>query len=1140
MNGVPPTHGSSFLSMQCNGGPDNMGEGISLVLCEGVSLQAGQQYCFAIDLITRNGGFAANSRLRIYGSMSTCQMTQLLYDSPSLTGNWQTYNFCFTPTANWTVISFRVVNPSSGFSVLGLDNWVSTDGLFPPGDPVDPVTDFTYPTPLCTTGNDASPTPVPGFTTGGNWTSSAGLAINTNTGLIDVSASTPGTYTVTYLVPDGTCANEGSSTFQVVIEGPPTATIDYNDPFCAQATSGAVTLTGTTGGTYTASPAGISINASTGSINPSASTPGTYTVTYTAPAVPPCAAAVATTQVVITDQPDATIAYNNGPFCTTQNNIPVALTGTGGGSYTASPAGLSIDAGTGAVNGSASTAGTYTVTYSIPAQPPCAAVTATTQIILQAPPAATITYAGNPFCAQATNGPVTLTGTAGGTYTASPAGLAINASTGAIDPSASTPGTYTVSYTTPAAGACPAVVTTTQVEVTQQPAATIAYNGGPFCSTQANIPVTLTGTSGGTYTASPAGLSIDASTGMVNGPASTAGTYTVTYSIPAQPPCTAVNATTQLTINTGPSATIAYAGTPFCTSSTNGTVTITGTTGGAFTGTAGLSINTTTGAIDPSISTPGLHTVTYTLDAPAPCPDLVVTTEVTIHAEPNASISYAPGTFCTTTLSVNVVFQGTTGGNYSAPAGLTINSSTGAVTPSTSTPGTYIVTYTSPATAPCTPAVATTEITIVGAPSATITYSGPFCTSGAPVNVTLTGTTGGTFSSSAGLSLNANTGAVDPGSSTPGTYTVTYGITAQAPCSNVNVTTSITINEEPTATISYPGGPFCSTQVNITVTQTGTTGGTYTAGAGLAINPATGSVNPSSSQAGDYTVSYTTPASPPCVPITVTATITIVGSPTAAIDYPGGPFCISDAPVSVVVTGATGGVFSSSGGLAVDPTTGLVVPDASTPGSYTVTYTVQAPAPCPALVVTDVITIQAPGNPEVAFIYPSPLCNRGYMMPGRPSDFVGGGIFASVPQLPMDPTSGLINLAAAMPGVYNVTYAVGAGDCMLPGEHLQTIVIEDCVGSVYIPNAFTPNGDEINDLFGLVGMGIESMRLDVFNRWGELIFTSERQETGWDGSYNGTMVPDGVYTYKARVKFHPGYEPVGWPGVVYGHVTVLR
>src|SRR5690606_37610648 len=104
---------------------------------------------------------------------------------------------------------------------------------------------------------------------------------------------------------------------------------------------------------------------------------------------------------------------------------------------------------------------------------------------------------------------------------------------------------YTVSYTTPAAGACPAVTVTTQVEITEQPAATIAYNGGPFCSTQANIPVTLTGTSGGSYTASPAGLSIDATTGMVSGPASTAGTYTVTYSIPAQPPCAAVAATAQ-------------------------------------------------------------------------------------------------------------------------------------------------------------------------------------------------------------------------------------------------------------------------------------------------------------------------------------------------------------------------------------------------------------------------------------------------------------------------------------------------------------------------------------------------------------------------------------------------------------------
>jgi hypothetical protein len=136
MGNTQPTDGNSFLSMECSGGPGGAGEGISMSLCEGISLQAGQQYCFAIDLITRNGGFGAGSSgLVIYGSNSPCQTTQTLWTLPQATGAWQTYNFCFTPTGNWTVISFRVLNPSSGFSAIGLDNWRSTDGLFPPQSP---------------------------------------------------------------------------------------------------------------------------------------------------------------------------------------------------------------------------------------------------------------------------------------------------------------------------------------------------------------------------------------------------------------------------------------------------------------------------------------------------------------------------------------------------------------------------------------------------------------------------------------------------------------------------------------------------------------------------------------------------------------------------------------------------------------------------------------------------------------------------------------------------------------------------------------------------------------------------------------------------------------------------------------------
>ena len=86
-------------------------------------------------------------------------------------------------------------------------------------------------------------------------------------------------------------------------------------------------------------------------------------------------------------------------------------------------------------------------------------------------------------------------------------------------------------------------------------------------------------------------------------------------------------------------------------------------------------------------------------------------------------------------------------------------------------------------------------------PNATISYAGsPFCSTGSTASVTRTGTSGGTFSSTAGLSINSSTGLVTLGTSTPGTYTVTYTVAASGACAQFQTTASITIN---TATTWY-------------------------------------------------------------------------------------------------------------------------------------------------------------------------------------------------------------------------------------------------------------------------------------------------------------------------------------------------
>lgn len=122
---------------------------------------------------------------------------------------------------------------------------------------------------------------------------------------------------------------------------PPSATISYNSPFCYSSTSESVTLIGTTGGIFNASPSGLAIDPSTGSIQPSLSAPGNYVVTYTIPAgVDP--EFQTTTTVQILAQPTAvlsgssTVCSGTPSFLTITGtpNATVAYTVNGGASQT--------------------------------------------------------------------------------------------------------------------------------------------------------------------------------------------------------------------------------------------------------------------------------------------------------------------------------------------------------------------------------------------------------------------------------------------------------------------------------------------------------------------------------------------------------------------------------------------------------------------------------------------------------------------------------------------------------------------------------------------------------------------------------------------------------------------------------------
>ncbi|HXH19018.1 MAG TPA: gliding motility-associated C-terminal domain-containing protein [Chitinophagales bacterium] len=115
---------------------------------------------------------------------------------------------------------------------------------------------------------------------------------------------------------------------------------------------------------------------------------------------------------------------------------------------------------------------------------------------------------------------------------------------------------------------------------------------------------------------------------------------------------------------------------------------------------------------------------------------------------------------------------------------------------------------------------------------------------------------------------------------------------------------------------------------------------------------------------------------------------------------------------------------------------------------------------------------------------------------------------------------------------------------------LYTLMIEDVNGCLYsddvkitvtseplvnIPNAFSPNGDRMNDVFLITGREISFIHFMVFNRWGEKLFETTDLSAGWDGTYRGKSLQPGVYAYLAEVTYLSGERDI-----FKGSITLVR
>lgn len=121
-------------------------------------------------------------------------------------------------------------------------------------------------------------------------------------------------------------------------------------------------------------------------------------------------------------------------------------------------------------------------------------------------------------------------------------------------------------------------------------------------------------------------------------------------------------------------------------------------------------------------------------------------------------------------------------------------------------------------------------------------------------------------------------------------------------------------------------------------------------------------------------------------------------------------------------------------------------------------------------------------------------------------------------------------------GSYILIVQYSNGECISQNE--LTINISGCPEfALYIPSAFTPNseGTYKNELFGAYGLNINEFHMDIFNRWGELLFQSNTIEDRWDGYYKNNICSDDIYVYKIRYKGSDNKEKI-----IYGKVMLIK
>ncbi|MCW3077231.1 MAG: hypothetical protein JWO32_1840 [Bacteroidetes bacterium] len=961
------------------------------------------------------------------------------------------------------------------------------------------VTINPLPTPLATnTGPYCAGTTIQlnvGAFTTYTWTGPSAFASNSQNPTIPAAtAGNGGVYTVSVTNANG-CVNSSSTT--VVINAIPTPTIGSNSPVCLGSN---INLTSGGGTSYSWSgPAAFASAAQNPTISNAALTnSGLYTVTVTASGC----SATASVNVVVTTP--TTSASNTGPYCagsTIQLNNPGAstYTWTGPAGFNSSVQNPTRPAATVAMSG------LYTVLVSFGT---CTA-SATTSVTVNALPVPTASNTG-PYCPGNT---ISLSGSAASTFTWSgPAAFTSNSQNPNI--SAVTPansGLYTYSVTD--ANGCVGG-TTTSVTVNSTPTITINSNS-PVCLNN-NINLTASGGTSYSWSGPSAFSSAVQNPTVTSATAANAGIYTVTVTALS---CTN---TASVTVSVLTPTTSASNTGPYCAGTTI-QLNTPGATSYTWSGPSAFGSN----AQNPTrpaatVAMSGNYTVLVNIGT---C-TAIATTSVTVNALPVPLIT-SNSPVC---VGKDVTFNGSGGSAYawSGPSGFASALQNPTITAAAvSISGTYTLTVTN--ANGCINSTVT-AVTVNAAPL--VTASGATVCQNTNAQLNATGGVSYSWTGPAGFaSLQQNPVIANASAVNAGQYTVF--ITDANTCTNTAVA-SITINPSASPSIGS-NGPICA-QNALLLTASGGNQYAWSGPNGFVSSVQNPTVTATSSlSSGVYMVNVTVNGG-----CGGTATLNVQVNPLPVPVISSGPnkgcapLCVTynlqSNPSAASSSWNLGNGVTINGGLTQSScysTAGIYNISASVvdvngcQGSTTYTTEVY-PKPTADFVCGPVKPIE--NLDEVNFTdisFGTPIAGwNWYIMAG--TQFTTG----------LQNPSFLYKDAGIYPVVLIVKSDKGCLDTIL-----KTVTIVEDFG-IYVPNAFTPNGDGVNDYFSAKGYGITKFKMQIFDRWGESIFVSDDIHNPWYGTYQGRsdkICQDDVYIWKISV-----FGINGKHKEMTGHVTLLK